>query len=94
MRADGYPHTQALGSLISLTFNFNKTGDQVEYIVAILLPRLLVSIEVSDSEGAFALIVLEFHQRDFSGLNLYSYSDSLAAIINILGLFIFFTLDM
>lgn len=53
-----YTYTQALGSLISLTSNFNKTGDQVEKnMAAVWLPRLLVSLEVSDSEDTGALIV-------------------------------------
>lgn len=57
-------------------------------MVAVSLPRLLASLEVSDSEDTGALIVLDCHQRGLCDLNLFCYSDSRAAVINILAMFI------
>lgn len=54
------------------------------HAAAVLLPRLLVALEVSDSEDTDALIVWDFHQRDLCDLNL----SGLAAVMNTSGMFI------
>lgn len=57
---------------------------QIKWSCARLKPRLYAcSPQVFPSEDAGALIVPDCHQRDLCDLILFSYSDSLAAVMNI-----------
>ena len=55
---------------------------------AVSPPHLLGSLEVCDSEDTGALIVWDCNQRDPCDLSPFSYSDGLAAVMNILDMFI------